>query len=298
MASRPIVNEARRVFEAARDADERAAVAVDLDRLRAARVEALASGAGEAVTMAPLGKHWSKSRARIDRGGVAGEDEARQCEIERLARIERSDNGPLVNAAARLGERFGRAWLRRRESASGRAFVASTREDIISIYRAAGIEAIQRGADSLLSSRRLIKSACKAAFSEVHKSTGRGGLETRLEIEFRADFKAHGTIASLPSSAPDQGAGSGLRPSVVGELASWGEQVRQAAAAKIEAASTPAAKGNARAAAARRVALIQGLFDYVQGGAALDPDLLAEFFDGGLTPKGHKRIQRMRAALV
>lgn len=304
-AAAPIVNDERRAFEAAREVDQRAAVARELDHLRAVRLSAIMSGASERVAMAPLGEgKRSRSRAVIDRGGVAAEDEARQCQVCRMQKIE-MDGAALAHAAATLGERFARRWLSKKSIAIGRNFEPSTRDEVVSIYRAASIAAVMAGhANGLLGCRAALKSAAREAYSEIYKAGGRDGRDVSdgfaavADWETRDEWQSQGSMPCGRSSAPDKSAGAGLRPSVVGELAQWGEQVREACQAKITAAATPAGKGKAIAAAARRVDLVRGLFDFIQGGNGLEPELIAEFFDGrpenGLSKKGQKRIESIR----
>jgi hypothetical protein len=305
-AAAPVVNAERLAFEVARDLSEQASIAAELDKLRALRVVGLAIGAGEVVAMAPLGEgKASKSRALIDRGGEAGEDEARQCQVERLQRIERIDNGPLLNAAATLGERYARGWVRRESIVSAIRINEQTAAEVAAIFRAATVAAVMSGeAADLLACRAALKSSRRAAFSEVYRASGRHGQdEAMADWDDRPEFSGHGSMPRGQSSAPDRSAGAGLRPSVVDELAEWGESTRTAAAAKLAAASTPAAKGKAIAANARRVALVQGLFDHLQGGPPIDEDLIAEYFDGGATngpisDKGRQRLKRMRDAIA
>lgn len=251
---------------------------------------------GGSVAMAPLGEHKaSASRRLIERGGSAAEDEARQCASALFERID--DAGAAMAAAAgKLGERVARRWLIKKEAGMGREIEPQTRAEIVAIYRAAGIEAIQSGANGLFSSRSALKAASKAAYSELYRASGRDGREVG------SDWALQGSMPRGESSAPDQSAGAGLRPSVLGELDTWATDIRAAFAAKVAAASTGSAKVKASAAAGRAVDLMAGLVTFARGGAGPNPELLAEFFTGGeldgpISATGRKRLQRIRETL-
>lgn len=300
-AAAPIANEARRAFEAAREAATRETVSIELASYRSARQAAHAEGTGT-VAMAPLGEgRGSKSRALIDRGGEAAEDEARQCDFERLQRIERDAMARLAHAAGQLGERFAKSWLRKQTALSSIRIDADTSAEVVAIYRAAGIAAVMAGeVDGLLGCRVAIRAARRGAYSEIYRASGRHGQDESMDDwESRDEFSGHGSMPGGQSSAPNRSAGTGLRPSIIGQLADWGAAVRAAGAAKIAAASTPAARGNAQAASARRVALIESLIS----GSGLSHHQLADYFEDGksngpISARGRKSLQRLREAIA
>ncbi len=300
---------------------ERAAELIQLDReqggrrsavlakRRALRAEALAVGAGEVVAMAPLGAgKASKSRQLIDKGGEAGEDEARQCLVCHRQRVEQA-GAALAEAAGKLGERVGGRWVNRKESAMGIVIGWQTRCEVVAIFRAAGVAAVMSGADGLLSCRGAVKAARKAAAAEIYKAGGRDGLDRSMSTadgfepskawESRPVWSGQGRMARGNSSAPDQSAGSGPRPSAAAVFEDWGAGVRAAFAARVQAAKTPQAAAVSRVTAGKSVDLVAGLLAFVAGGDGPPVELVAEFFERGevngpISAAGRKRLQRLR----
>lgn len=303
-------NDERKAFESARAEANEVRLTAELTKRRALRSAADLAGAGEVVAMAPLGSgKASKSRQLMDKGGEAGEDEARQCLVCYRQRVDQAD-AALAEAAGRLGERFGGRWVNRKESAMGIVIGWQTRFEVVAIFRAAGISAVMSGnAAGLLGCRLAVKAARKAAAAEIYKAGGRDGLDRSMSTadgfepskawERREVWAGQGRIERGRSSAPDQSAGSGPRPSVQASFEDWGAGVRAAFAARVQAAKTPQAAAVSRVTAGNSVDLVAGLLSFAAGGDGPPVELVAEFFERGevngpISPAGRKRLQRLR----
>ncbi len=303
-------NDERAAVEVEREQDRQVRLSAVLTKRRALRTAGLAIGAGEVVAMAPLGAgRGSESRALIDKGGEAGEDEARQCLVCFRQRVEQT-NASLAEAAGRLGERFGGKWVKRKEMAMGIPIGWQTKSEVVAIFRAAGMSAVMAGTVAgLLGSRHAVIAARKAAAAEIRKAGGRDGLDRSLNTsdgfecsrawESRDEWAGQGRIERGESSAPDKSAGSGPRPSVQAVFEDWGAGVRSAFAARVQAATTPQGAAVSRVTAAKSVDLVAGLLSFAVGGAGPSDEILAEFFERGevngpISKAGRVRLHRLR----
>jgi hypothetical protein len=327
-------NPERAAFEAARAASEAAQVEAELRKARALRA---AAEAEPSESFIPLGAgKTGLSRVTIEKGGAAGDEERRECLASFRQRLEMS-GAALAEAAGRLGERFGHRWVTRKEMAMGLPISFQTRQDVVSIFRFAGISEVMAGnVSGLLGCRHAVKAARRAASSEIRKAGGRDGIERKHSMadgfdssaswERRDEWSGQGRVSVWGlwdgenlieagegedgwqssagySSAPDRSAGVGLRPSIASCLQDWALSVRESMAEKVKRAATPQAKSQASKGAGRAVDLVAGLLSYAQGGAGPDSEILAPFFrngetSGALSEAGRVRLHRLRAALV
>ena len=248
----------------------------------------------------------------MDKGGEAGEEEARQNLVCLRQKIEMSGE-VLADAAGRLGERFGGRWVMRKESAMGIVIGWQTKQEVLSIFRSAAITEVMSGnVSGLLGSRRAVQAARKEANAEIYKAGGRDGRDRQFDIsdgfdcsaewEEREEFSGQGRMPRGNSSAPDRSAGHGLRPSIADELQGWVYDVNEAFAARIKAASTPQAVANSKKSASKSVELVSGLMAFANGGNGPDPELMSPFFPGGeldrpITGAGRVRLHRLRKVM-
>lgn len=301
----------RAAFEQARDEAQTKHIFEELgarDAARARMIDAIKASDKETAA-AKAERLYSPSRRLIDKGGEAGEDEARQCLACHRQRVEMS-GAALAEAAGKLGERWGKGWLRKKSAAMGREIDFYCQQDVIAIFRTAGIFEVMAGnVSGLLGSRHAIKAARKAANAEVRRAGARDGADCSLDSlpsnqwELRLEFKAAGSVPHGNSSAPNRSAGAGLRPSVAAEIEDWGAGVRAVFAARIQAAKTPQAKVQASKSAAVKVDLVAGLLRFAAGGDGLPVEAIAAFFDGSavngpISAAGRKALQRLRQAVA
>lgn len=101
------------------------------------------------------------------------------------------------------------------------------------------------------------------------------------------------------SFAPDSGAGSGRRPSIMGGLLAMSTGIRTAVESRIRSASSNQAKIAARTAGEVQTSLIDALRSWVADGVPLSPDLVAEYWPDGdtsapLSSTARSKIKRLR----
>lgn len=101
------------------------------------------------------------------------------------------------------------------------------------------------------------------------------------------------------SWAPDSGAGSGRRPSVMGALQGMVDGVRESVAVRVKRSASNQAAIQAQAAGNRQIDLVQALREWVTDGKPLPAELVAEFWPNGdtsapLSSSARSKIKRLR----
>lgn len=185
----------------------------------------------------------------------------------------------VVDSCAALGRRGGEA----RKAAEAWEYAAVNARDGREV---GGGWALQGAVHGL---RDFWLAASDSADADLVESDG-------VELHGEADHD-EGQALGLLKSRPDSGEGSGMRPSVLASLDGWAAGIREAFAARVQAAAKGQAAIKAAESAARDADLVNGLACWARGGSGPASDLVASLLSedrDALTPAARQRLKRLR----